>query len=168
MQSCCHWRMTYDICTSSAYHADDIHVSSACHEDNIFMSSTCHLHIQNLPELPNFMIWLVFICYIVSAESLILSLIFGWTLSIQDVLLISFGRKFVFGSIWFWILLLIHVLFLTWSACFWSIVFICYVVSEGSSSQLVLILTLIFGWILSIQDVSLISFGRKFCNLFLD
>ena len=73
----------------------------------------------------------------------------------------------------FWInlvlrLLLIHVLFLTWSACFGSIVFICYVVSAGSSSQLVLILTLIFGWILSVQDVSLISFGRKFCNLFLD
>ena len=44
----------------------------------------------------------------------------------------------------------------------------CYVVSEGSSSQLVLILTLIFGWTLSVQDVSLISFGRKFCNLFLD
>ena len=73
----------------------------------------------------------------------------------------------------FWINLvfeiaLIHVLFLTWSACFGSIVFICYVVSAGSSSQLVLILTLIFGWILSVQDVSLISFGRKFCNLFLD
>ena len=44
----------------------------------------------------------------------------------------------------------------------------CYVVSAGSSSQLVLILTLIFGWTLSVQDVSLISFGRKFCNLFLD
>ena len=73
----------------------------------------------------------------------------------------------------FWINLvfeiaLIHVLFLTWSACFGSIVFICYVVSAGSSSQLVLILTLIFGWILSVQDVSLISFGRKFCYLFLD
>ena len=94
MQSCCHWRMTYDIHTSSAHHADDIYISSACHEDNILMSSACHLHIQNLPELPNFMTWLVFICYIVSAESLILSLIFGWTLSVQDVLLISFGRKF--------------------------------------------------------------------------
>ena len=57
---------------------------------------------------------------------------------------------------------------MTWSACFGSIVFICYVVSAGSSSQLVLILTLIFGWTLSVQDVSLISFGRKFCNLFLD
>ena len=119
---------------------------------------------------------IVFICYVVSAWSssqlvLILSLIFGWTLSIQDVSLISFGRKFcnlVFGLIWFSRLLLIHVLFLTWSACFGSIVFICYVVSAWSSSQLVLILTLIFGWTLSIQDVSLISFGRKFCNLFLD
>ena len=119
---------------------------------------------------------IVFICYVVSAWSssqlvLILSLIFGWTLSVQDVSLISFGRKFcnlVFGLIWFSRLLLIHVLFLTWSACFGSIVFICYVVSAWSSSQLVLILTLIFGWILSIQDVSLISFGRKFCNLFLD
>ena len=30
------------------------------------------------------------------------------------------------------------------------------------------ILTLIFGWTLCVQDVSLISFGRKFCNLFLD
>ena len=30
------------------------------------------------------------------------------------------------------------------------------------------ILSLIFGWTLSVQDVSLISFGRKFCNLFLD
>ena len=48
------------------------------------------------------------------------------------------------------------------------LVFICYVVSAGSSSQLVLILSLIFGWTLSVQDVSLISFGRKFCNLFLD
>ena len=63
------------------------------------MSSACHLHIRNLPEVPNFMTLLVFICYIVSAESssqlvLILSFIFGWTLSVQDVLLISFGRKF--------------------------------------------------------------------------
>ena len=31
---------------------------------------------------------------------------------------------------------------------------------------LVLILSLIFGWTLSVQDVSLISFGRKFCNFF--
>ena len=30
------------------------------------------------------------------------------------------------------------------------------------------ILSLIFGWTLSVQDVLLISFGRKFCNLFLD
>ena len=101
----------------------------------------------------------------------ILSLIFGWTLSVQDVSFIYFSRKFCnlfLDQFGFRILLLINVLFLTWSACFGSIVFICYVVSEGSSSQLVLILTLIFGWILSIQDVSLISFGRKFCNLFLD
>ena len=105
----------------------------------------------------------------------ILSLIFGWTLSVQDVSLISFGRKFCnlfldqFGFEFHCSVFdLIRVLFLTWSACFGSIVFICYVVSAGSSSQLVLILTLIFGWILSIQDVSLISFGRKFCNLFLD
>ena len=63
-------------------------------------------------------------------------------------------------------LLFIHVLFLTWSACFGSIVFICYVVSAWTSSQLVLILSLIFGWTLSVQDVSLISFGRKFCNFF--
>ena len=118
---------------------------------------------------------IVFICYVVSAGSssqlvLILSLIFGWTLSVQDVLLISFGRKFCyfFGSIWFLRLLLTHVSVLTWSVCFWSIVFICYVVSAWSSSQLVLILSLIFGWTLSVQDVSLISFGRKFCNLFLD
>ena len=119
---------------------------------------------------------IVFICYVVSAWTSsqlvwILSLIFGWTLSVQDVSLISFGRKFCcffFGSIWFLRLLLTHVLVLTWSACFGSIVFICYVVSEGSSSQLVLILRLIFGWTLSVQDVSLISFGRKFCNLFLD
>ena len=55
MQSCCHWRMTYDIPTSSAHHADNIHISSTCYEDNILMSSACHLHIQNLPELPNFM-----------------------------------------------------------------------------------------------------------------
>ena len=82
------------VCTSCRRHPHIIHMSSAHHEDNILMSSTCHLHIQNLPELPNFMTWLVFICYIVSAESLILSLIFGWTLSVQDVLLISFGRKF--------------------------------------------------------------------------
>ena len=68
----------------------------------------------------------------------------------------------------FWINLVFKIVVLTWSACFGSIVFICYVVSAGSSSQLVLILTLIFGWILSVQDVSLISFGRKFCNLFLD
>ena len=71
-------------------------MSSSRHEDSILMSSACHLHIRNLSELPNFT---VFICYIVSAESssqlvLILSLIFGWTLSVQDVLLISFGRKF--------------------------------------------------------------------------
>ena len=71
---------------------------------------------------------------------------------------------FVFGSIWFSRLLLTHVLFLTWSACFGSIVFICYVVSTGSSSQFVLILSLIFGWTLSVKDVSLISFSRKFCN----
>ena len=116
---------------------------------------------------------ILFICYVVSAGSssqlvLILSLIFGWILSIQDVSLILFGRKFcnlILDQFGFED---IHVLFLTWSACFGSIVFICYVVSEGSSSQLVLILTLIFGWILSVQDVSLISFGRKFCNLFLD
>ena len=82
------------VCTSCRWHAHIIHMSSARHENNILMSSACHLHIQNLPELPNFMTWLVFICYIVSAESLILSLIFGWTLSVQDVSLISFGRKF--------------------------------------------------------------------------
>ena len=87
------WHL-HTICTSCRWHPHVIHMSSACHEDNILMSSTCHLHIQNLPELPNFMTWLVFICYIVSAESLILSLIFGWTLSVQDVLLISFSRKF--------------------------------------------------------------------------
>ena len=113
---------------------------------------------------------IVFICYVVSAGSssqlvLILTLIFGWILSVQDVSLISFGRKFCylfldqFGF---------EIVVLTWSACFGSIVFICYVVSAGSSSQLVLILTLIFGWTLSVQDVSLISFGRKFCKLFLD
>ena len=71
-----------------------------------------------------------------------------------------------FGSIWFSRLLLIHFLGWTWSACFGSIVFICYVVSAWTSSQLVLILSLIFGWTLSVQDVSLISFGRKFCNFF--
>ena len=68
MQSCCYWPMTYVI-----------HMSSAHHADNICMSSACHLNIQNLPELPNFMIWLVFICYIVSAES-----------SSQLVLILSF------------------------------------------------------------------------------
>ena len=85
---------------------------------------------------------IAFICHVVTAGIsqlvLILSLIFGWTLSVQDVSLISFGRKFCnlfFGSIWFLRLLFIHVLFLTWSASFWSIVFICYVVSAGSSSQ---------------------------------
>ena len=85
----------------------------------------------------------MFICYVVSAGSssqliLILSLIFGWTLSVQDVLLISFSRKFCnlfldqFGfrdcfsyMFCFWL----------WSACFGSIAFICYVVSAGSSSQ---------------------------------
>ena len=41
--------------------------------------------------------------------------------------------------------------------------FICYVVSEGSSSQLVLLLTLIFGWTLSVKDVSLISFMTYVC-----
>ena len=160
----------------STLHPHIIRMSSTHHADNIRMSSVCHLHIQNLLELPNFMTWLVFICYIVSAESssqlvLILSLIFGWTLSVQDDSLVSFGTKFCnlfFGSIWFLRLLLIHILFLTWSACFGSIVFICYVASAGSSSQLVLILTLIFGWTLSVKDVLLISFGRKFCNLFFD
>ena len=73
----------------------------------------------------------------------------------------------------FWINLVFKIAFDTcsvfdWSACFGSIVFICYVVSAWTSSQLVLILSLIFGWTLSIQDVSLISFGRKFCYLFLD
>ena len=119
---------------------------------------------------------IVFICYIVSAGSssqlvLILSLIFGWTLSVKDVSLISFARKFCnlfLDQFGFWRLLLIHVLVLTWCVCFGSIVFICYIVSAGSSSQLVLILSLIFGWILSVKDVSLISFARKFCNLFLD
>ena len=76
------------------WHPHVICTSCRWHPLIIRMSSTCHLHIQNLPELPNFMTWLMFICYIVSAESLILSLIFGWTLSFQDVLLISFGRKF--------------------------------------------------------------------------
>ena len=33
---------------------------------------------------------------------------------------------------------------------------------------MVLLLTLIFGETLSVQDVSLISFGRKYCNLFWD
>ena len=41
--------------------------------------------------------------------------------------------------------------------------FICYVVSEGSSSQLVLLLSLIFGWTLSVKDVSLISFMTYVC-----
>ena len=68
----------------------------------------------------------------------------------------------------FWINLDFKIVVLTWSACSGSIVFICYVVSAWTSSQLVLILSLIFGWTLSVQDVSLISFGRKFCNLFLD
>ena len=115
---------------------------------------------------------IVFICYVVTAwSSSQLVLIFGWTLSVKDILLISFARKFCnlflnqfgFQDFYFW-----DVLVLTWSVCFGSIVFICYIVLAGSSSQLVLILSLIFGWILSIQDVSLISFGRKFFNLFLD
>ena len=66
----------------------------------------------------------------------ILSLIFGWTLCVKYVSLISFGRKFCnlfldqFGfRNYFW-----YVLFLTWSACFGSIVFICCVLSKGSSS----------------------------------
>ena len=73
----------------------------------------------------------------------------------------------------FWINLVFKIAFDTCSVfdlicLFGSIVFICYVVSAWTSSQLVLILSLIFGWTLSIQDVSLISFGRKFCYLFLD
>ena len=104
MQSCCHWRTTYVIL-----------MSSTRHEDNILMSSACHLHILNLPELPNFMTRLVFICYIVSAESssqlvLILSLIFGWTLSVQDVLLIFLVGNFV---ICFWINLVFEIAFHT-------------------------------------------------------
>ena len=43
--------------------------------------------------------------------------------------------------------------------------FICHVVTAGNS-QLVLILSLVFGRTLSVQDVSLISFSRKFCNFF--
>ena len=115
---------------------------------------------------------IVFICYVVTAwSSSQLVLIFGWTLSVKDILLISFARKFCnlflnqfgFQDFYFW-----HVLVLTWSAYFGSIVFIWYIVSAGSSSQLVLILSLIFGWTLSVKDVSLVSFARKFCNLFLD
>ena len=63
----------------------------------------------------------------------------------------------------FWINLVFKIVVLTWSACFGSIVFICYVVSAGSSSQLVLLLTLIFGWTLSVKDVSLISFMTYVC-----
>ena len=80
---------------------------------------------------------------------LILSLIFGWTLSVKDVSLVSFARKFCnlfldqFGV---WRLLLIHILFLTWSAYFGSIVFICYIVSGESSSQLVLTVLLNWYW----------------------
>ena len=111
---------------------------------------------------------IVFICYVVSAwSSSQLVLIFGWTLPVKDILLISFARKFCnfgIGSIWFLRLLLIYILFLTWCVCFGSIVFICYVVTAGSSSQLVLI----FGWTLPVKDILLISFARKFCNLFLD
>ena len=118
---------------------------------------------------------IVFICYVVSTWTssqlvLILSLIFGWTLSVQDVSLISFGRKFCY---FFWINLVFEITFDTCCSfdlicLFWSIVFICYVVSAWTSSQLVLILSLIFSWTLSVQDVSLISFGRKFCILFWD
>ena len=113
MQSCCHWRMTYDIRTLSAHHADNILISSTCHPHIMRTTSSCHLHIQNLPELPNFMTWLVFICYIVSAESLILSLIFGWTLSVQDVLFwYLLVGNFV---ICFWINLVLNIAFDTCS-----------------------------------------------------
>ena len=128
---------------------------------------------------------IVFICYVVSPWTssqlvLILSLIFGWTLSIQDVSLISFGRKFCylfldqfgFQDCSFDTCSVFDLICLFWVNSFYLLccfsMFICYVVSAWSSSQLVLILSLIFGWTLSVQDVSLISFGRKFCNLFLD
>ena len=186
---------------------------------------------------------IVFICYIVTAgSSSQLVLIFGWTLPVKDILLISllgnfvicfwinlvfkiftfdtcfsfdliclfwvnsvyllycFSRKFfsigIDIKVWylvehfllkmfhwyllpenfvicFWINLVLKIAFDTYSVfdlicLFGSIVFICYIVSAGSSSQLVLILSLIFGWTLSVKDVSLVSFARKFCNLLLD
>ena len=94
---------------------------------------------------------------------------------IEHYLLKMFHWYLLVGNfvICFWINLVLKIAFDTYSVfdlicLFGSIVFICYIVSAGSSSQLVLILSLIFGWILSIQDVSLISFARKFCNLFLN
>ena len=82
----------------------------------------------------------MFICYVVTAGIsqlvLILSLIFGWTLSVQDVLLISFSRKFCnlfLDQFGFWDCFSCMFCFWLWSACFGSIAFICYVVSAGSS-----------------------------------
>ena len=74
-------------------------VDDIWHPHVICTSCRQHPHIIRMswgqhPELLNFMTWLVFICYIVSAESFDISLIFGWTLSVQDVSLISFGRIF--------------------------------------------------------------------------
>ena len=40
--------------------------------------------------------------------------------------------------------------------------------STASCSHLVLIITLIFVWILSVKDVTWICFRRTFCNIFLD
>ena len=97
----------------------------------------------------------------------ILSLVFGWTLSVQDVSLISFGRKFCnfFESIWFSRLLLTHVLVLTWSACFGSIVFICYVVTYVSANWYHLVSCHCRNW-LNVNDISIHVFlFVLFCNI---
>ena len=74
---------------------------------------------------------------------------------------------------YFWIYLVFEMAFDTYFVfdlicLFQWIVYICYVVSTANSSQLVLIITLIFVWILSVKDVTWICFRRIFCNIFLD
>ena len=187
VQSCCLMRMTYvirtwsargvdDICMSSTHHphiqnlpelpnfmqyytwwhAHVIYISSTCSVDDIGMSSAHHLHIQNLPELSNFMQYYTWWhAHIVHTSS---------THHPHLPELPNFMQYYTWQHA--------HIIQMSstnpklaelpnFMTC---LVLICYVVSAGNSSQLVLILSLIFGWTLSVQDVSLISFGRKFGN----
>ena len=106
----------------------------------------------------------MFICNVVSAGIsfqlvLILTLIFGWTLSVRFFIDIFWQEIlwFVFGSIWFLRLLLIHVLLLTWSSVSWinSVYLLCCFQQQVQINLYPLLSADICLNIIRIQDIAL-------------